>query len=125
MHKVFSIIFGSLIKPAKHGETLTCGDSINRVCYPGIPIMSIDGEEACSVSACRAALANFPCPRCLVHKDNLDRICQSFPSRTTETMKQVYEDALATTTKTDREKILQAVGLHATKVRVPLPSVSF
>ncbi|KAJ7090711.1 hypothetical protein C8R44DRAFT_835939 [Mycena epipterygia] len=115
MHKVFKIIFGSLRKPAKHGETLKCGDKIQRVCYPGIPITSIDGEEACSVSACRAALAHFPCPRCLVHHNDLGKLCESFTLRTTETMKRFYEDALAASTKSEREHILQSVGLHATE----------
>ncbi|KAJ7347921.1 hypothetical protein DFH08DRAFT_808700 [Mycena albidolilacea] len=115
MHKVFKIIFAPLLGPAKHGELLTCGDGIQRVCYPGVPITSIDGEEACSVSACRAALANFPCPRCLVHHNDLDKICKTFPLRTTETMKQFYEDAIAAPTKTESERILQSVGLHATE----------
>ncbi|KAJ7680005.1 hypothetical protein B0H17DRAFT_1206155 [Mycena rosella] len=115
MHKAFKIIFGSLIQPAKHGEALTCGDNILRVCYPGIPITSIDGEEACSVSACRAALALFPCPRCLVHHNDLDKICKSFTLRTTETMKRFYEDAMAAPTKTESERIIQSVGLHATE----------
>ncbi|KAJ7646327.1 hypothetical protein DFH06DRAFT_1300668 [Mycena polygramma] len=92
MHKVFKIIFATLFKPAKHGEALTYGDDIEQVCYPGIPITSIDGEEACSVSACRAALAHYPCPRCLVHHE-LNKICQTFTARTTETMQQFYEDA--------------------------------
>ncbi|KAJ6470380.1 hypothetical protein C8R45DRAFT_1165958 [Mycena sanguinolenta] len=108
MHKVFRIIFGPLLGPAKHGESLTCGDNIQRVCYPGVPITSIDGEEACSVSACRAALASFPCPRCLVHHNDLDKICKVFTLRTTETMKQFYEDAIAASTKT--EKLLLVVA---------------
>ncbi|KAJ7201091.1 hypothetical protein GGX14DRAFT_659051 [Mycena pura] len=115
VHKVFKIIFATLRKPAKHGEALTCGDEFQRVCYPGIPITSIDGEEACSVSACRAALANFPCPRCLVHHNDLGKICDCFTLRTTETMKQIYEDAMAAPTKTESEHILQSVGLHATE----------
>ncbi|KAJ7657938.1 hypothetical protein B0H17DRAFT_874669, partial [Mycena rosella] len=57
------------------------------MCYPGIQIMSIDSEEACSVSACCAVLAHFPC---LVHHNDLDKICKSF-------------------------EFLQPVGLHATE----------
>lgn len=113
------MIFGSLRHLAKDGDTFTCGDSVTRVLYTGIPITSIDGEEACSVSACRAALANFPCPRCLVHKDDLHKITKSFTLRTTETMKQVYDNALSATTNTAREKILQGAGLHLTEVCAP------
>ncbi|KAJ7347355.1 hypothetical protein DFH08DRAFT_914503 [Mycena albidolilacea] len=115
MHKVFTIIFAPLLGPAKHGEALSCGDNIQRVCYPGIPVTSIDGEEACSVSACRAALANFPCPRCLVHQNDLAKICKTFPLRTTETIRNVYADAMTAPTKTESERILQSPGLHATE----------
>ncbi|KAJ7651757.1 hypothetical protein B0H17DRAFT_1215217 [Mycena rosella] len=96
MHKAFKIIFGSLIQPAKHGEALTCGDNILRVCYPGIPITSIDGEEACSVSAC-APVGPLSVPA------------------VSETMKRFYEDAMAAPTKTESERIFQSVGLHATE----------
>jgi hypothetical protein len=116
MHKVFRIIFAPLLGPAKHGEALSCGDNIQRVCYPRIPVTSIDREEACSVSACRAALANFPCPRCLVHQNDLAKICKPFPLRTTETMRNVYADAMTAPTKTENERILQSAGLHATEV---------
>ncbi|KAJ7683415.1 hypothetical protein B0H17DRAFT_941872, partial [Mycena rosella] len=63
------------------------GNKIQYVYYPGIPITSIDSGEACSVSACCAVLAHF---RCLVHHDDLDKICKSF-------------------------EFLQPVGLHATE----------
>jgi hypothetical protein len=36
--------------------------------------------------------------------------------RTTETMREKYEQALAAPTKTESERILQSVGLHATEV---------
>ncbi|KAJ7875076.1 hypothetical protein B0H13DRAFT_1894337 [Mycena leptocephala] len=115
MHKVFQIIFGPLLGPGKHGEALTCGDSIQRVCYPGIPVTFIDGEEAYSVSACCAALAKCPCPRCLVQHTDLAKINKSFTLRTTETVREKYEQTLTAPKKTQSERILQSVGLHPTE----------
>lgn len=96
---------------------LSCGDKVKRVIYPGIPIQALDGEEATWASACQAALANYPCPRCLVQHSDLDKIDKSFTPRTTETMCQVYEDSLVATSKTASENILKAYGLHRTEVR--------
>jgi sorbitol-specific phosphotransferase system component IIBC len=112
------------VKVASHnGMVVSCGDNIRCVLYPGTPIEVLDGEEACSACACRAALANHPCPCCLVHHDQLDMIDQQFPPQTTETMQQVYHDAQAASTKTAAEDILKAYGLHATKVWKLLYSV--
>ncbi|KII82987.1 hypothetical protein PLICRDRAFT_58595 [Plicaturopsis crispa FD-325 SS-3] len=71
--------------------------------------------SSCALAACRAALANYPCPRCLVHKNDLDKITRSFSPRTVPDMIQTYRDALAAGTKTERENILRRKGLHATK----------
>ncbi|KII85171.1 hypothetical protein PLICRDRAFT_57110 [Plicaturopsis crispa FD-325 SS-3] len=114
-HKVLGVVFGPMRGPAKHGEAVGCGDMIARVLYPGIPYHSLDGEEACALACCRAALANYPCPRCLVHRDDLDKITQTFPPRTIETMMRTYHDALGASTQTEREEILRNQGLHATE----------
>ncbi|KAJ7696268.1 hypothetical protein B0H17DRAFT_929612 [Mycena rosella] len=114
-HKVCGIIFKSLLRPARNGETVKCGDGLNRVLFPGIPYHSLDGEEACSMCACRAALANFPCPRCLVPKAQLHSLLKEFTPRTTESMKLVYEAAHDAPTKAEQEKILQSHGLHLTE----------
>ncbi|KAJ7651825.1 hypothetical protein B0H17DRAFT_1269904 [Mycena rosella] len=114
-HKVCAVIFQSLLRPSRDGETIKCGDGIDRVLFPGIPFHSLDGEEACTMCECRAALANFPYPRCLVSKAELHSLLREFPRRTTTSMKQVYEDACAARNKTEREQILQSHGLHFTE----------
>jgi hypothetical protein len=113
---VSAIIYKSLLRPARNGETVKCGDGRNRVLFPGIPYHSLDGEEACSMCACRAALANFPCPRCLVPKAELHSLLKEFTPRTTESMKRVYEAARDAQTKAEQEQILQSHGLHLTEV---------
>lgn len=116
-HKVVGVIFDPMKGASYNGMALYCGDKIKRVLYPGIPIEALDGEEACSACACRAALANYPCPRCLVHHNQLDMIDKKYPPRTTETMQRVYQDSQTAGTKTLAEDILKEFGLHATKVR--------
>ncbi|KAJ7718510.1 hypothetical protein B0H14DRAFT_3170816 [Mycena olivaceomarginata] len=44
-----------------------------------------------------------------------DNIQRTFPLRTTETMRNVYADAMTAPTKTESERILQSAGLHATE----------
>jgi len=115
-HKVLELIFTSCHSRSYFGEALRCGDNFKRVLYPGVPILSLDGEEACSACGCRAFLANYPCPRCLVHKDQLHMITARFTPRTTETMQDVYNEAVLASSKTHREDLLKGNGLHFTKV---------
>jgi hypothetical protein len=95
---------------------VTCGDLRTRVLYPGVSIQALDGQEACAACACRAALANYPCPKCLVHHDDLDEIDRDFTPRTTEDMQQVYLESQSAATKTLAEEILKRYGIHATDV---------
>jgi hypothetical protein len=96
---------------------MECGDRANRVLHPGIIIESQDGEEANCFCACRASgHANYPCPKCLVHKTQLHDITGTFEPRTSESMRAVIRRASQAETKTDKEKILQAFGLHDIQV---------
>ncbi|KAJ7656193.1 hypothetical protein B0H17DRAFT_956145, partial [Mycena rosella] len=71
-----------------------------------------DGKEAAYFNACRAALANFLCPTCLVPHSDLHRITSTFKLRITTTMKAVVVRALKKRTKGDREDLLKSYGLH-------------
>ncbi|KAJ7797350.1 hypothetical protein B0H14DRAFT_3093169 [Mycena olivaceomarginata] len=110
--KVLQVIFSSLKTRSWSGEPIRCPDNLVRVFHPGILIESLDGKEASYFNACRAALANFPCPKCLVHKSDLHRITREFTLRTTPTMKAVVVKAVRKTTKTEKENILKSYGLH-------------
>ncbi|KAF8142215.1 hypothetical protein K438DRAFT_2114720 [Mycena galopus ATCC 62051] len=110
--RVLRVIFSSLKPRSWSGEPIRCPDKYVRVFHPGILISSLDGKEAAYFNACRAALANFPCPKCLVNKCDLHKITSLFTSRTTATMRAVVLKAFRKNTKTDREKVLQNHGLH-------------
>lgn len=111
------VMLQSLVRPARSGVTVNCGDGNTRILYPGISIQALDGQEACAACACRAALANYPCPKCLVHHDDLEEIDRNFAPRTTEDMQGVYLESQSAATKTLSEEILKQYGLHATDVR--------
>ncbi|KAJ7076256.1 hypothetical protein B0H15DRAFT_790797 [Mycena belliarum] len=85
--KVLAVIFRSLKSRSRNGEPIRCPDHVARIFHPGFLINSLDGKEAAYFNACRAALANFPCPKCLVSKADLHRITSSFTIRTSATMK--------------------------------------
>jgi hypothetical protein len=96
---------------------MQCGDRVYRILHPGILIESQDGEEANYFCACRASgHANYPCPKCLVHKDQLHNVTGSFEARTSDSMRSVIQRASQASTKMEKERILQAFGLHDIQV---------
>ncbi|KAK7013509.1 hypothetical protein R3P38DRAFT_2546174, partial [Favolaschia claudopus] len=67
-----------LKEPARSGQGIRCPDNLVRVFHPSVFIGSLDGKEAAYFAACRAALANYPCPKCLISKVDLHRITGDF-----------------------------------------------
>jgi len=115
--KVLDKIMGKMRSRSCDGDTVGCSDDRTRVIHPGLLIASLDGEEATYFCACRAGQANYPCPRCLVHKSELHQITKTFEARTPEGMKSAILSARAAESKTASEKILQRHGLHDLEVR--------
>jgi hypothetical protein len=103
--------------PSRFGELITCGDGKKRVLYPGILIASLDGEEACYYCGCRAALANYPCLRCIVHFDDLDDLSLRSEPRTTASMRSVFDASRCSRSLAERVRILSSYGLNYVKVR--------
>ncbi|KAJ7713580.1 hypothetical protein B0H14DRAFT_2644754 [Mycena olivaceomarginata] len=118
-HRVLQVIFVETMKQqASGGKCVPCGDAVDRVLFPRIPILSLDGEEACTCAATRSSLADFPCPCCLVHQDQLHNFFSTtleFLLRTTVTMKAIYEQAQSECFKGAAEDLLQCHGLHSTE----------
>ncbi|KAJ7136183.1 hypothetical protein C8R44DRAFT_609077, partial [Mycena epipterygia] len=81
-HHIMRIIFVKTLQhQASGGKCITCADTMTRVLFPCLPILSLDDEEACICAATHAALADFPCLQCLVHHDQQHnssrKICSS------------------------------------------------
>jgi hypothetical protein len=108
--------------PSQEGETVTCGDDITRVLFPGIPIHSLDGEEAGCTCAARGQKADHPCPRCLVHKSELHKVLKDCPLRTVEAMHHACQQAKAAKTKSAVDQIMRKHGLHDVWVCYSCPS---
>ncbi|KAJ7053222.1 hypothetical protein C8F01DRAFT_1065057 [Mycena amicta] len=107
-------LYHRVLRRVFNGESVTCGDATPRVLFPAIPIASLDGKEADMYTNTRAALAHFPCARCLVRADQLCQISgHIFEPRTTASMKKIYQDAQNMRYKKDAEELLQGYGLHA------------
>jgi hypothetical protein len=64
----------------------------------------------------RGSTANFPCPVCLVPKDQRSD-GSSHKLRTSEDMQKVFNDAAAMQSKTDRNSYLKSYGLRDVEVR--------
>ena len=58
----------------------------------------------------------FPCPVCHVPGDKLSDLSETFPMRTTEAMKAVYEEANKAPSVAAKEAILKEFGLRDVKV---------
>ncbi|KAF8586450.1 hypothetical protein K439DRAFT_1646238 [Ramaria rubella] len=116
-HKILRKIFSSLIDPSKYGQAVKCGDSIHHVLFPGFYILSLDGEEAACACATRGSKANHPCPRCLVHTDQLHNLTTpNFVARTSANMWAIWQEAQSARTKTAVEEILKNNGLHNIRI---------
>jgi hypothetical protein len=115
-NEINSVILEPLKRRSSYGDTFRFGDGIVRRGYPGILIQSMDFQEIAAWLAMRSAQANFPCPKCLVPKDQLACLTRRFTQRTTATMRAVLQKAQGMRTKKDKEKVLRDSGLHDVKV---------
>ncbi|KAJ7079129.1 hypothetical protein B0H15DRAFT_859196 [Mycena belliarum] len=110
-HTVCRVVLASLGSRSRNGETIRFGDGVTRTAYPGVLIESMDFEELAAWLAIRNSRANHPCPKCLVHHDDLHKLSERFDRRTSESMKAV----LARTkylSATEREELLKSYGLQ-------------
>ncbi|KAK7029277.1 hypothetical protein R3P38DRAFT_3314735 [Favolaschia claudopus] len=110
--QVLEIIFESIWRKASTGELVECGDTVDRVLYPGFLIESLDFEEAWNFTCCRAGRAKHPCPRCLVSQDMLHCLQKSFPARNSSEMRAAIDRSRRAPNATQGEKILMDFGLH-------------
>ena len=68
----------------------------------------------------RGASSNFPCPVCLVPKEEMHK-GKVYPLRTTKTMKEVYHKAMGMALADMKEELLKSVGLRGIEVRRIFP----
>ncbi|KAJ7220703.1 hypothetical protein GGX14DRAFT_559495 [Mycena pura] len=110
-HAVCEVILASLERRSRNGEALRFGDGVTRIGHPGILIESMDFEEIAAWLSLRNSRSNHPCPKCLVHHDDLHKLFKRSDRRTPEEMFRVLTQA-ATLNASQREELLKAYGLH-------------
>ncbi|KAJ7240882.1 hypothetical protein C8J57DRAFT_1477982 [Mycena rebaudengoi] len=81
-HTVCEVVFASLESRSRNGEAIRFGDGVTRIAYPGILVESMDFEEMAAWLAIRNSRANHPCPKCLVHHDDLHKLSADAEPRT-------------------------------------------
>jgi hypothetical protein len=122
-HTVCEVVFASLESRSRNGEAIRFGDGVTRIAYPGILVESMDFEEMAAWLAIRNSRANHPCPKCLVHHDDLHKLSADAEPRTSESMHQVFLEA-TNLPATQREELLKSYGLHFFGVRLFSPILS-
>ncbi|KAJ6625192.1 hypothetical protein B0H10DRAFT_1783433 [Mycena sp. CBHHK59/15] len=110
-HGVCKKIMASLRECLHQGEALRFGGGVTQVAHPGILIESMDFEELAAWLCICNSCSNHPCPKCLVHHDDLHRLTCSYPPRTTEMMCEALSQA-PTSSRTARNDFLKGYGLH-------------
>ncbi|EJD47187.1 hypothetical protein AURDEDRAFT_62451, partial [Auricularia subglabra TFB-10046 SS5] len=109
---VLRLIFQSCLDPNQVGHLVSCGDGKTRVVHPCILIESMDAEEAAFYCVCRAASADYPCPKCHIHKSKLASISSTARARTVDWMKAVLDESQSAPSSRERKSILKEHGLH-------------
>ncbi|KAJ6601689.1 hypothetical protein DFH09DRAFT_1480656, partial [Mycena vulgaris] len=110
-HGVCQVVLASLERRSRNGEALCFGDGVTRIAYPGILIESMDFEEVAAWLAIRNSQANHPCPKCLVHHDDLHKLSTDAELRTSSSMRRIFDRA-TTLQGTRREELLKSYGLQ-------------
>ncbi|TFK20674.1 hypothetical protein FA15DRAFT_719445, partial [Coprinopsis marcescibilis] len=111
-HEGFEKILESIVDYSKTGYFFQCGDGVERRVFPLVMILSADYEEQCVMATIRGLNSKCPCPICLVPGGELDQISKTYPLRTTEEMKRVYDKAQTYQTLKDKNETLMRVGLR-------------
>ncbi|KAF9565919.1 hypothetical protein CPC08DRAFT_629091 [Agrocybe pediades] len=110
-HEAVAHIFASVQGIFRHGTSILCGDGVYRNIFPHVLMISADYEEQCMMALVRGQNASFPCPICLVPKEEIPNLSTTYPNRTSATMQAAYAEAQTMNSK-DKEKSLQSVGLR-------------
>ncbi|KAG1761725.1 hypothetical protein EDD22DRAFT_619601 [Suillus occidentalis] len=111
-HASFLKILDCLAPLSRLGSAIKCWDDIIRVFYPIVLILSADYEEQAVMALIRGLMGKFPCPVCLVPRDELSNTLKVFPLRTCTETKALLARARECTTLAAREQILSSQSLR-------------
>lgn len=90
-HAVCEMVLASLEPRSRNGEAIRFGEGVTRIAYPGILIESMDFEELAAWLAIRNSQANYPCPKCLVHHEDLHKLSVDVELHTSASKRRVFD----------------------------------
>ncbi|KAG2148370.1 hypothetical protein BD769DRAFT_1624790 [Suillus cothurnatus] len=106
-HKSFARIISSLASKSQMGQWFECLDGVMRWFFLCILILSADFEEQSVMSLTRGIMSLWPCPICLVPRDDLWDTSKSYHWRTSKELQAVINAAHAKETFEEREELLK------------------
>ncbi|KAG1857471.1 hypothetical protein F4604DRAFT_1589912 [Suillus subluteus] len=111
-HEPFLKLLESVIQISRTGYWFECGDAIRRLLWPLILILSADYEEQCIMALIRGLKGKFPCPICLVPRDEQSVLSHELRLRTSAESEETLRLARAKKSKKEREKLLKTYSLR-------------
>ncbi|KAG1907618.1 uncharacterized protein F5891DRAFT_938880, partial [Suillus fuscotomentosus] len=111
-HKSFARIISLLASKSKMGQWFECLDGVMRWFFLCILILSADFEEQCVMSLMRGLMSLWPCPVCLVPRNDLWDTSKTYRRRTSEESQALVNTALAKETFEEREELLKEQALR-------------
>ncbi|KAG1804751.1 uncharacterized protein HD556DRAFT_1532868 [Suillus plorans] len=111
-HESFARITSSLASKSRTGQWYSCLDGINQWFFLCLLILSADYEEQCVMSLTRGVMSLWPCPICLIPRDELWDTSQRYPRRITNTSREIVLAAREKDTYEELEELLKRYGLR-------------
>ncbi|KAG1773661.1 hypothetical protein EV702DRAFT_1181089 [Suillus placidus] len=111
-HKSFARIISSLASKSQTGQWFECLDGVKRWFFLCILILSADFEEQSVMSLTRGIMSLWPCPVCLVPRDDLWDTSKLYRQRTSKDSQAVINAARAKETFEEREELLKEQALR-------------
>ncbi|KAF9470013.1 hypothetical protein BDZ94DRAFT_1329905 [Collybia nuda] len=110
-HESFRILLETISKHSYTGCWLNCGDRVSRKVYPFVFILSADYEEQCVMALIRGEKGLYPCPFCLVPRDEQADLAKTHTLRTAEHAQEIFNAGLELTAA-EHEDLLKSIGLR-------------
>ncbi|KAK1227009.1 hypothetical protein PQX77_009971 [Marasmius sp. AFHP31] len=111
-HQAFLKIIESLILMSQVGEIFKCGDGVTRLIYLVILALSADYEEQCVMCLIRGIKSGYPCPKCMVARDEMSNLSKTWAARTAAETTEVLNEVINLQKKAQQEGLLKDHSLR-------------
>ncbi|KAG1738055.1 hypothetical protein EDD22DRAFT_982336 [Suillus occidentalis] len=111
-HTSFLTLLACLAPLSKLGSPVRCWDDVVRTFYPIILILSADYEEQVVMALIRGLMGKFPCPVCLIPREELSKGLNTYRLRSSGDAKALRAWARDSMTAEVREQVLSSESLR-------------